>query len=129
MGYEITLATSMCISVVFALSLNLITGFCGQISLGHAAFFGVGAYTAALSSQAGLAFPLDLLAAAAAAAVFGFIVGLSIFLVVLVVTGLGFFILSILFLHCLVVAGILIFIFHLLRIGLRLGLPFCFGIL
>ena len=77
MGYEITLATSMCISVVFALSLNLITGFCGQISLGHAAFFGVGAYTAALSSQAGLAFPLDLLAAAAAAAVFGFIVGLS----------------------------------------------------
>ena len=77
MGYEITLATSMCISVVFALSLNLITGFCGQISLGHAAFFGVGAYTAALSSQAGLAFPLDLLAAAAAAAVFGFVVGLS----------------------------------------------------
>ncbi len=77
MGYEITLATSMCISVVFALSLNLITGFCGQISLGHAAFFGVGAYTAALSSKAGLAFPLDLLAAAAAAAVFGFVVGLS----------------------------------------------------
>jgi branched-chain amino acid transport system permease protein len=77
MGYEITLATSMCISVVFALSLNLITGFCGQISLGHAAFLGVGAYTTALLSKAGLPFPLDLLAAAVAAAALGFVVGLS----------------------------------------------------
>ncbi len=44
MAYEITLLTTMGISIVFALSLNLITGFCGQISLGHAAFLGIGAY-------------------------------------------------------------------------------------
>ena len=56
MGYEITLLTTMGISVLFALSLNLITGFCGQISLGHAAFLGVGAYTSALCSKAGVPF-------------------------------------------------------------------------
>ena len=32
MAYEISLLTSMGISVIFALSLNLITGFCGQIA-------------------------------------------------------------------------------------------------
>jgi branched-chain amino acid transport system permease protein len=43
MNYEISLLTTMAIAVTFALSLNLITGFCGQISLGHATFQGVGA--------------------------------------------------------------------------------------
>ena len=46
----------MGISVLFALSLNLITGFCGQISLGHAAFFGIGAYLSALLCKAGMPF-------------------------------------------------------------------------
>ena len=49
----------MAISVLFALSLNLITGFCGQISLGHAAFLGVGAYTSAHAVQGGGAVPAD----------------------------------------------------------------------
>ena len=40
MNYEISLLTTIGITVMFALSLNLITGFCGQISLGHAAFLG-----------------------------------------------------------------------------------------
>ena len=40
MAYEITLMTTMAISILFALSLNFISGFCGQISLGHAAFLG-----------------------------------------------------------------------------------------
>ena len=53
-AYHISLLTVMGISVTFALSLNLITGFCGQISLGHAAFLGIGAYGAALLSKAGL---------------------------------------------------------------------------
>ena len=35
MDYEISLITAVGISVLFALSLNLITGFCGQISLGQ----------------------------------------------------------------------------------------------
>jgi branched-chain amino acid transport system permease protein len=60
MEYEISLVTAVGISVLFALSLNLITGFCGQISLGHAAFFGIGAYTSALLCKAGMPFLLTL---------------------------------------------------------------------
>ncbi len=36
--------------IILALSLNLIIGYCGQVSLGHAAFYGLGAYTSALTS-------------------------------------------------------------------------------
>ncbi len=43
MAYEIVLLTTMSIAILFALSLNVITGFCGQVSLGHAAFYGIGA--------------------------------------------------------------------------------------
>src|SRR3546814_11204090 len=53
-AYEISLLTTVGIAVTFALSLNLVTGFCGQISLGHAAFLGTGAYVAAVSVAAGL---------------------------------------------------------------------------
>ena len=42
--YEITIATA-CINVILATSLNLITGFTGQFSLGHAGFMSIGAYT------------------------------------------------------------------------------------
>ena len=48
MGYEITLLTVIATNVLLAISLNLITGFCGQVSLGHAAFFGIGAYVSAI---------------------------------------------------------------------------------
>ena len=44
MAYEIVVLTNMAIAILFALSLNVITGFCGQVSLGHAAFLGIGAY-------------------------------------------------------------------------------------
>ena len=54
MAYEIVVLTNMVIAVLFALSLNVITGFCGQVSLGHAAFLGVGAYTSAMLSKAGV---------------------------------------------------------------------------
>ena len=77
MEYEISLVTAVGISVLFALSLNLITGFCGQISLGHAAFFGIGAYTAALLGKAGLPFLLTLPVAMLVPALFGVIVGLA----------------------------------------------------
>lgn len=76
MEYEISLLTTMGISVLFALSLNLITGFCGQISLGHAAFIGIGAYTSALLTKAGLPFfatlPFSMLVAALAGVLVGF---------------------------------------------------------
>ncbi len=77
MGYEITLLTTMGIAVIFALSLNIVAGFCGQISLGHAAFYGVGAYTAAMLTKAGLGFALALLPAVLLAAAVGAVVGLT----------------------------------------------------
>jgi len=77
MSYEITLLTTMAISVLFALSLNFISGFCGQISLGHAAFLGTGAYTAAMLSKASVPFLLTLPAAALCAGVLGGLVGLT----------------------------------------------------
>ena len=46
--YVLHVAVLSGIYVMLTLSLNLITGFCGQFSLGHAGFYGIGAYTAAL---------------------------------------------------------------------------------
>lgn len=77
MSYEITLITTMAISVLFALSLNFITGFCGQISLGHAAFMGVGAYTSALMMKASVPFLLTLPVAAVMAGLLGVLVGFA----------------------------------------------------
>ncbi len=77
MAYEISLATAMGISVLFALSLNFITGFCGQISLGHAAFFGIGAYTSAMLLKAGWPLIATMPVAAFAAGLVGVIVGLT----------------------------------------------------
>jgi branched-chain amino acid transport system permease protein len=59
---------------LFALSLDLILGYAGIVSLGHAAFFGLGAYGAGLLAKNGFADPLlGLVAAALAAAALGFI--------------------------------------------------------
>ncbi len=77
MDYEISLLTSMAISVLFALSLNLITGFCGQISLGHAAFLGIGAYLSALLCKAGVPFLATLPPAMLLAGAVGAVVGLA----------------------------------------------------
>lgn len=75
--YEISLATVVGINIILALGLNMITGFCGQISLGHAAFYGVGAYACALLAKAGAPLPLAVSAAMIAAGVLGLIVGLA----------------------------------------------------
>jgi branched-chain amino acid transport system permease protein len=53
----------------------MISGFCGQISLGHAAFYGIGAYVAALAAVAGGPFTANLLLGIGAAALAGFVVG------------------------------------------------------
>jgi branched-chain amino acid transport system permease protein len=59
--------------VLFALSLDLILGFAGIVSLGHAAFFGLGAYAAGLISKAGWGEPLTgLLIGAAVAGIVGY---------------------------------------------------------
>ena len=63
--------------ILFALSLDLILGYVGIITLGHAAFFGLGAYvTGILSAKLGLTDPvLQLLASALAAALLGVATG------------------------------------------------------
>ncbi len=56
-GYLVTVLINIGIYVILALSLNIITGYAGQISLGHAAFMGIGAYTSALLyTKAGFSF-------------------------------------------------------------------------
>jgi len=75
--YELSLATVICINIILATSLNLITGYCGQISLGHAAFYGIGAYTAALLAKAGVWGPFNLIAAMVTAGLVGMFVGLT----------------------------------------------------
>jgi len=77
MDYYISVATFAALNVILALGLNLISGFCGQVSLGHAAFYGLGAYAAALCAVAGLPLPISLLAGTLVAGVFGALVGLA----------------------------------------------------
>lgn len=48
MDYYVQILNNVGIFITLALSLNLINGYCGQFSLGHAGFWGVGAYTSAL---------------------------------------------------------------------------------
>ena len=54
----LVLASQIAITALFALSLDLILGYAGIVSLGHAAFFGLGAYTAGLLSKNGWGEPL-----------------------------------------------------------------------
>lgn len=64
-----------CVYVIAAHGLNLTMGYAGQISLGHAAFLGIGAYASALLVRAGLSFWLALPLAAALCVVCGLAVG------------------------------------------------------
>jgi branched-chain amino acid transport system permease protein len=68
------LASQIAITALFALSLDLILGYAGIVSLGHAAFFGTGAYTAALFSKFVWGEPLTgVMVATAAAALLGYV--------------------------------------------------------
>jgi branched-chain amino acid transport system permease protein len=64
----LTLASQIAIAALFALSVDLVLGYAGIVTLGHAMFFGLGAYTAGLLSKHGWGEPLTGLAAAAALA-------------------------------------------------------------
>lgn len=75
--YELVVSINIGIFVLLALSLNIITGYAGQPTLGHAAFFGIGAYTAAImTSKLGLNFWLTLPAAGVMAGLIGGLLGL-----------------------------------------------------
>lgn len=76
-AYEISLLSVIGLNVMLAVSLNMISGFCGQISLGHGAFYGAGAYAAALIMIATRNVPLSLVSAAAVAALLGVVVGFA----------------------------------------------------
>jgi branched-chain amino acid transport system permease protein len=76
-AYAFSVLAVIGINVMLAVSLNMITGFCGQFSLGHAAFYGSGAYAAAYLAAAGAPVPLALVAAIMVAGVLGFVVGFA----------------------------------------------------
>jgi branched-chain amino acid transport system permease protein len=65
------------INIILAVSLNLITGFTGQFTLGHAAFMAVGAYVSALiTTEFALPFVIAIILGAACAALAGIIIGI-----------------------------------------------------
>jgi branched-chain amino acid transport system permease protein len=68
---RLVLGTQVIIAALFALTLDLILGYAGIVSLGHAAFFGLGAYAAGLLAMHGWSEPLTALAAAAIVAGIG----------------------------------------------------------
>lgn len=76
--YQITLAL-ICINIILAVSLNLIAGFTGQFSLGHAGFMSIGAYSCALITMnmgGEHSFFIGILTGAVLAAVVGLIIGI-----------------------------------------------------
>ena len=75
-SYQLSLVTKMLIFGIFAMSLDLLLGYAGLPSLGHAAYFGVAAYTVGLlalrvANNFWLDFPAGLLMAAGVSALFG----------------------------------------------------------
>ena len=73
-NYGIHLFTTWLVFIIATMGLNLTVGYAGQKSLGHAAFFGIGAYTVAIFLKMGLSFWLAL----PTAAVLCFLVGVAV---------------------------------------------------
>ena len=77
--YYFAIIVTICINIILAASLNLVVGFTGQLSLGHAGFMAIGAYTCAIitmSVDSEWGFVLGVLAGAVLAALVGALVGL-----------------------------------------------------
>ena len=78
------LMVPLCVYTIASISLNLVVGFSGELSLGHAGFMCVGAYSSALFSHVASDIPqvprfiLAILVGAAVAAVFGVIIGIPV---------------------------------------------------
>jgi branched-chain amino acid transport system permease protein len=94
--HHLVLASQIAITALFALSLDLILGYAGIVSLGHAAFFGLGAYTAGIITKYGWTEPLlGLLIAPAVAGLAGYassfiIARFSHLTLIMITLGLGF---------------------------------------
>lgn len=74
-NYGLHLATTWLVYIIATMGLNLTVGYAGQKSLGHAAFFGIGAYTVAILLKAGISFWIGLPAAALICFFVGVILG------------------------------------------------------
>lgn len=74
--YWLRVATTVGLYVILALGLNIVVGFCGLLDLGFVAFYGIGAYTAALATKAGAPFWLIIPVAMAFGAFMAALVGL-----------------------------------------------------
>ncbi len=75
--YMLRIGVYVCIYSILACSLNLISGVCGQVSMGHAAFYGIGAYASALVAiHFGINWVVCVIAAAIAAGVIGVLIGI-----------------------------------------------------
>jgi len=75
-NYNLHLVIMSMIFILLASGLNLIVGYVGQLSLGHAAFFGIGAYTSALFNlKLGVPFWAGMVLAGGMAALIGFLLG------------------------------------------------------
>lgn len=79
--YYSGILTMMFINIIMAVSLNLTTGYLGQLVLGHAGFMSVGAFSAAIFTTtvhlpAAVSFPLALLIAGVVSAVVGIVIGI-----------------------------------------------------
>lgn len=67
----------MGINIILAVSLNLINGFTGQFSIGHAGFMAIGAYSSAIITyKLGLSFPLAILVGGISAGIIGILIGI-----------------------------------------------------
>jgi len=75
--YQLSILNEMGIATIGAIGFNLLTGYTGQISLGHGAFLAIGAYTTALlTGKLGIPFILSLALSGLMAALLGMIVGI-----------------------------------------------------
>jgi branched-chain amino acid transport system permease protein len=75
--YVVSLGTSFLINLILIGSLNVLIGYCGQISLGHAGFYGLGAYAAGiLSAKLGLNPWLGLPTACVVSAIAALVIGI-----------------------------------------------------
>lgn len=78
-AYYLQIFVNIGIAIILALGLNLVTGVTGQLSLGHAAFMSIGAFTGAiLTMKLGMPFSLNLICSGLMAALFGVLIGFPI---------------------------------------------------
>ena len=74
-GYSAQVLIMCAINAIMALSVNMICGITGQLSLGQAGFMAIGAYSSVLIANAGIPLPLSIVLAGLVTAFFGFLIG------------------------------------------------------